>query len=161
MIGKGMPSKTCGAVKFWLTEVVPVGVPLSSKDGATRGCGVVVATLTPAGEFPTALVAITENLYGMPFVKPEVISHEVAPGATEQVTAGLNGTPNRSRAVTKYPVIAEPFAFGAVKEIVAPPSPGVAVTFDGAAGGPIGVIAVEVRDGLELPTLLVATAVKV
>jgi len=48
-----------------------------------------------------------------------------------------------------------------VKEIVAPPSPAVAVTLDGAAGGPIGVMAVDPLEGIELPTLLVAIAVKV
>jgi len=89
------------------------------------------------------------------------MSQEVAPGATTHVRAGLSGAPKRSSAVTRYPVIGEPFAVGAVKEIVAPLSPAVAVTLVGAAGAPIGVIAVDVLEVAELPTLLVATAVKV
>ena len=68
-------------------------MPLRSNEGATRGCGVVVAEVIPAGEGPTLFVATTENLYGTPFVNPVVISHVVAPGAGVQVTAGFNGTP--------------------------------------------------------------------
>lgn len=57
--------------------------------------------------------------------------------------------------------MADPFALGAVNEIVAPPSPAVAETPVGAAGGPIGVMAVDPLEGVEFPTLLVAIAVKV
>ena len=57
--------------------------------------------------------------------------------------------------------MAAPFVLGAENEIVAPWSSAVAVTFDGAAGGPIGVMAVDPLEGDELPTLLVAIAVNV
>ena len=100
MVGAGTPSKSCGAVNTWLTAVVPVGVPLSNIDGATRCCGVVVAEVMPAGEGPTLFVATTENLYGTPLVSPDVMEQVVVPGAGVQVTAGFSGTPAASSAVT-------------------------------------------------------------
>lgn len=156
-----MPSKICGAESVWVTEVVPVGVPLTRMDGATRGAGVVVVDVTPGSDEPTAFVATTENLYGTPFVKPFGISQLVVPEAGIQVTGGFSGCPNWSRTLTTYPVIVDPLALGAVNEIEAPPSPAVAVTPLGTAGGPIGVIELVAVDGREEPTLFDAVAVNV
>jgi hypothetical protein len=50
---------------------------------------------------------------------------------------------------------------GAVKEIVAPSSPGVAATFSGASGFDFGITALVGADIGELPLPLSAVAVKV
>jgi hypothetical protein len=122
---------------------------------------VVATAVTPGLDEPIAFVATTENLYGTPLVNPEVISQVVATPIGVQVTAGESGTPLTSSAVTKYPVIAAPFELGAVKEIVAPSSPGVAVTFSGASGLVFGITAAVGAETGELPFPLSAVAVKV
>ena len=104
----GVAIKFCGALG------VPIGV--TAFDGAE------------AGPVPTALVAVTVNVYEAPLVSPVTVIGLPAPLAL--MLPGLD--------VTVYPDIGLPPLFGAVKLIVALPLPCVANTFVGAPGAVAG-----------------------
>lgn len=73
-------AESVDAVPF---EVLPLGVglPLGALLVGVRGVPVVPLDAT---EFPTTFVAIAENVYSVPFVKPEIV-HDVAGGVTVHV----------------------------------------------------------------------------
>ena len=87
--------------------------------------GVTGADGAEAGLVPMLLVAVTVNVYAVPFVRPVTVSGEPAP-----VIVSPPGPE-----VTVYPVIVEPpFDAGGVKETTACALPATAETEVGASG---------------------------
>jgi hypothetical protein len=100
-------------------------VPPPPPDGAT---GVTGPDAAEAALVPIALVAVTVNVYAVPFVKPATV--ELTPDVVKPVHAEQAGD-----GVTEYPVIADPPSLaGAVHDTTAWPSPGAAFTLVGAPG---------------------------
>jgi hypothetical protein len=92
-------------------------------NGAT---GVTALLAEDAGDVPIAFVAVTVNVYAVPFDKPVTVNGLEAPVAVR--LPGLD--------VTVYPVIAEPpLLDGAENDTVACALPAVALTPVGAPGG--------------------------
>jgi hypothetical protein len=87
-------------------------------------------------------------------------SHEVA-GAEIVHVAPATAMPESSYACAVYEVITAPFAAGAVHATVTFPVPEVTDTPVGALGTPAGVTVAEGADSAEVPTPLVAVALKV
>ena len=109
-----------------------VGVGLGSGTGGTKGTrGVTAFDGLDAGPVPAAFVAVTVNVYDVPFVRPDTV-HEVAgiTGGVALVVHVLDASPT---ALTVYP-LKNLAPLGAVHAMVAWPSPGVAKTFVGATG---------------------------
>jgi hypothetical protein len=111
------------------------------------------------GPFPIAFVAVTVNVYAVPFVRP-VTTTLVAGGLPPTVVTGCAVAPMYG--VTVYEVSAlPPFDTGAVHDTVACPAPAVAVTFVGAPGTAAGVTAFDCAEGALFPTPFVAVTVNV
>ena len=87
----------------------------------------------------------------MPFVNPAMVSGPAGPDAV--LPPG--------DAVAVYDVIAEPFAFGAVKLIVAWPSAASADTLAGGSGAPAGVTDPDAVEAAPVPPEFVAVTVNV
>jgi len=104
------------------------------------------------GPVPSAFVAVTVNVYAVPFTNPVTVIGEPGPEAVKP--PGL--------AVTVYCVIGSPpLLVGAAKLTTALPLPGMADTEVGAPGGPVGVTG---EDGAEygpVPTAFLAATVNV
>jgi hypothetical protein len=115
------------------------------------GSGTTELDVVDAPEVPIALVAVTVNVYEVPFVNPVTTIGLCDPDAVAPP----------GEAVTVYVVIAEPFAPSPLNAMVACESPGVAVTEVGAVGSPAGVTADDAVDASELPTEFTATTVNV
>ena len=101
---------------------------------------------------PTPFVAVTVNVYEVPFVRPVTVHvsmlvvHVLLPGAL----------------VTAYPVIAlPPSEVGANQDTGADALAGVAVTLVGAPGNVAGVTEFDGLDGEPVPSPLVAVTVNV
>ena len=121
----------------------------------TGAVGVTAADAADGGEVPTALVAVTVNVYAVPLVKPATV--ELRPVGVIPVHAGHAGD-----GAIVYRVIGEPPSLtGAVHDTTADALPGTAVTPVGAPGTAAGVTAAEAADGGEVPTALVAVTVNV
>lgn len=121
----GLPFET-GAVKLTVAlalpadAVTPIGAP-----GAVNVPGVTLFEIDDRGPVPTALVAVTLNVYAVPLVNPVTIIGLVAPVAV--LLPGLD--------VTVYDAIGlVPLEKGAVKLTVARPLPSIAFTPVGAPG---------------------------
>jgi hypothetical protein len=119
--------------------------------------GVTSALGADAAEIPTALVAVTLNVYAVPLARPVTVA-VVAPVVVALFPPGL--------AVTVYPVIGDPPSLaGAAQDTTAWASPGVAVTPVGAVGtvdaGAVGMTPVNGSDAGEVPAALVAVIVNV
>jgi len=90
--------------------------------GVVTATGVTAVDGSDTTDSPATFVAITVNVYAVPFVNP-VIVHDVAGAFTVH-------EPPPGPAVTVYDVTGEPpSSAGAVHDTVAEPSPGTAVTF--------------------------------
>ena len=133
------------------TPTTPVGAP-GTPVGVTAVDGADTAPL------PTALVAITVNVYAVPFVNP----------VTTRLAAG--GVPVIVRAVcavapiygtTVYLVITLPPLAGAVHDTVAEPEPATADTPVGASGARAGVTAADADDNAPVPSAFVAATLNV
>ena len=83
-------------------------------------------------EEPAPFVAMAENLYAVPFVKP-VITHEPLVPVTVQIFAGDSAVPEVSSAVTVYEEGLPP-VLGATTVTVTSPSPATAVGVPGVPG---------------------------
>src|SRR6478735_2440904 len=129
-----------------LFAITPAGAD-GSVAGVTAGEGF------EAAEMPTALVALTVNVYGTPF---ERLMSEALVLSAETLTEAPPG-----EAVTVKPVIGEPLSADGVQVTWANLSPRTAVTAVGAVGTAAGVTAADCRDGSEVPFALVAATVKV
>jgi hypothetical protein len=109
---------------------------------------------------PTVLVAVTVNVYAVPFVRPVTV---VLVAGGDPVIVFDVWAPDPMYGVTVYDVIGRPPLGGAAQVTVAEPSPAVAVTPVGAPGtvGPVGVTEFEGSEGAPVPTALVAVTVNV
>ena len=109
------------------TEPANVAVPCcTTLNDEAADVGVTEAEAADAGPVPTLLVAVTLNVYAVPFVNPDTTA-EVAPDVDAVAPPGV--------AVTVYPVIAEPpLDAGADHDTVAAAFPATAPTPVGAPG---------------------------
>jgi len=108
----------------------------------------------PAVEFPDALIATTENVYAVPFVKPVNVQEVLAVFVHDAgaVTAGEE--------VTVYPVIAlPPLDPGAVQLICEEALATVPETDVGGPGGAAAVTLLDALEAAEFPAAFVATTV--
>ena len=103
-----------------------------------------------AGPVPRAFVAVTEQLYTVPFVSPVTTSGDAAPLAL------------KAPQVAVYEVIGDPpLDAGGVKAIVACALPAVALTIVGAPGTAAGVTLFDKDEAGPVPTAFVAFTVNV
>lgn len=145
------PPLLIGGVKVTVASPLPrVAVPIVGASGIVAGP---TELLVPDAELvPTALVAVTVNVYDVPLAKPVTVNGEAPPVAVKP--PGLE--------VTVYDVIAEPPLFiGGVNETVACPFPPVAVPIVGASGTFAGVTELLVAEATLVPIALVAVTVNV
>lgn len=148
LVGAVNETVTCASP---LATVIPVGA-FGTVDGVTADEAVDCA------EVPIALLAVTLNVYGVPFVNP-VIS-QVSVGATV-VHVPAETFPD-VYAVAVYPVTSEPReSSGASHETVAVVLPLTAVTFRGSEGAAFTDALVDAVDAEEVPAALVAVTVNV
>ena len=83
----GAPPFEAGAVKVTLAEPFPaVAVPMVGAPGKVEG--VAGGDGAEAGPVPSALVAVTVNVYAVPLVSPVTV-HEVAPPVVQLLPPGL------------------------------------------------------------------------
>jgi hypothetical protein len=112
--------------------------------------GVIVLLVPDEILVPFAFVAVTVNVYAVPFESPVIVIGEDPPVAVNPPTLE----------VTVYPVIIEPpFDTGAVNEIVACPLPLIATTPVGASGTVEGVTPLLAPDEVLVPEMFVAVTV--
>jgi hypothetical protein len=132
------------ACPFPATAVTPVGAPgvVAGVTGAVALDGVLV---------PFAFVAVTVNVYVVPFVRPVRVSGEPLPVTDAPVFA-----------VRVYEVIADPpLLAGAVNETVTCPLPIVAIPIVGAPGTVDGTTELLAVDGVPEPIAFDAVTVNV
>jgi hypothetical protein len=151
IVGVGAPEKSVWPATVYPTPAFPVGATELTSVGAIFGSGITELEAVEAVEVPMALVAVTVNVYVVPFVKPVTTI-----GLCDPVAIIPSGDD-----VTVYEVIADPLRPAPLKATVARESPGVAVTEVGAVGIPAGVTADDAVDANEFPTELTATTVNV
>src|SRR5712691_6817563 len=139
-------------LEFPAVAVSPVGAP-----GTVAG--VTALEAADAGPVPTALVAVTVNVYLSPLDRPVTVIGLAVPVATWPPRAELVA----SVAVTVYWVIAEPpLDDGALNDTFAEALPATAITLAGAPGtARPGVTALDAADAGPVPTELVAVTVNV
>ena len=150
-----LPPLLTGAVQDTTAEALPaVALTAVGAPGAVAGTtGVTAALGLEPALLPTALVAVTVNVYAVPLVRP----------VTVQLVAVVQVlVPPVGLEVTAYPVMAlPPLLTGAVQDTTACPLPGAAVTSVGAPGVVLGVTAVLGLDAALVPAMFVAVTVKV
>ncbi len=101
---------------------------------------------------PTALVAVTEQVYAVPLARPVTVSGEAGPDAENP--PGLQ--------VAVYEVMGDPPSLaGAVNATVACALPGVAVPIVGAPGTVAGVTLFDAAEAGPVPSAFVAVTVNV
>jgi hypothetical protein len=151
----GDPPVTTGAVQETVAELTPgttaiaVGAAGSVATGVTAGGR---GEFTGCEELPTAFIAVTVNVMGLPFVKPSNVTIPTFPTVIGLPTDG----------VTMYPVIGEPpFDAGGFQETVADPLPATTETPVGAPGAVAGTTAGRGKEAEELPEEFIATTVYV
>jgi len=129
-----------------------VAVTPAGADGTVEGT--TALDEMEATERPLAFVAVTENVYGVPLVKPTTV--QVSAVVVVQVFAS-------GEDVTVYPVIAAPpFETGAVQETTdCAFSFEVAFTRVGAPGTVVGIAAAEAADATDVPLGFVAVTMNV
>jgi hypothetical protein len=158
----GLPPFDIGAVQDTDADALPaVAVTAVGAPGAVAGAtGVTLADAADDAPAPTAFVAVTVNVYAVPFVNPDTVVDVPVPVTVVGVCAvvPVNG-------VTTYPVIGlPPFDAGAVQDTDADALPAVAVTAVGAPGavaGATGVTLADAADDAPTPTAFVAATVNV
>lgn len=145
----GLPPFETGAVKLTVAVVLPatadpiVGAP-------ARAPGVMLLEGAEGNPVPATFVAVTVNVYAVPFVSPVTSNGLVAPVVVRP--SGLD--------VTVYAVIAlPPFQAGATKLTVAVVLPARAAPIVGASGTVAGVTLLEGAEGSPTPTAFVAVTV--
>ncbi len=130
-----------------LTPLTPVGAPGSV-------AGVTAADAVEALLVPTLFVAVTVNVYAVPFVRP-VIVQESAPGDHEHV-------PPPELAVTVYAVIVDPpLLASALHDTTTCALPLTPLTPVGAPGTATGVTAADAVEAVLVPALFVAVTLNV
>ncbi|HET7549055.1 MAG TPA: hypothetical protein VFJ86_14890 [Usitatibacter sp.] len=147
------PPLLAGAVKVTAAcALPPVAVPMVGAPGSVAG-----VTLLEAADgalVPTALVAVTVNVYAVPLVRPLTVIDVHGAAHVPVIPLGEE--------VAVYDVIAEPpLLAGAVKFTVACALPAVAMPMVGAPGTVTGVTLLEAAEGALAPTALFAVTVNV
>ena len=100
---------------------------------STGATGVTAADATDAALVPSALVAVTLNVYDAPFASPVIVQFVAGVDGATDVTVQLSPVP----AVAVYPVIVlPPSLVGADHVTVTEPLPGVPPTSRGRPGAP-------------------------
>ena len=138
----GAPPLADGAVK--LTVACPLAATADTPVGAPGTvAGVAAADGAEAGPVPDALVAVTVNVYAVPFVRPltvqlvaPVVVHVLAPGTDVTVYPVMVSPPVLGGAVhdtTDWPLASDV----AVTLIGAPGCVGTSTELDGSDGGPV------------------------
>jgi hypothetical protein len=147
------PPSLAGAVKLTVACALPGdAMPIVGAPGTVAG--VTPFDAADAGPVPIAFVAVTVNVYVVPFARP-VTSMDVQGAVHVPVIV-----PGEDVAV--YDVIAEPPSLaGAVKVTVACAFPAVAAPIVGAPGTSNGVTLLEAAEGALAPAEFTATTVKV
>ena len=158
-------------VNFIPSSTFAPGSPLSAIAGAVEpnnvnvdalADGVTAFDAAEAGPVPIAFVAVTTNVYAVPFVS-ELTVVDVAGGVPVTVVGVCAVAPMNG--VTVYDVIALPLFAGADQLTVADAFPAVAVTAVGAPGavgaGPEGVTAFDAADAAPAPKTLAAVTANV
>jgi hypothetical protein len=147
------PPLLAGAVNVTVACVLPpVAVPIAGAPGTVAG--VTLLEAADAAPVPTAFVAVTVNVYAVPFARPATTID--VHGAVQLAVSALGDE------VAVYDVIADPPSLtGAVNVTVAWTLPRVAVPMVGAPGVVAGVTLLDAADGAPAPTALVAVTVKV
>ena len=146
-----------GAVHVTVAEALPA-VAVTPVGVAGTVAGVTAVEAADAAPLPTAFVAVTRNVYAVPFVKP-VIVVLVTGGLPLIVVAVCAVVPMNG--VIVYEVIPPPVFAGAVHDTVAEALPAVAVTPVGAPGTVAGVTEFDAVDGGLVPTEFVAVTLNV
>jgi hypothetical protein len=144
------PPLLTGGVKVTVAWPLPAtALMLVGDPGALSG---VTELLADEGVLvPIAFVAVTVNVYVVPFVRPVTTSGDAPPVAVKPPVFEL----------TVYDVIAEPpLLAGGVNDTVAWPLPATALMLVGASGTVAGVTRFEALDGLLVPRAFVAVTVK-
>jgi hypothetical protein len=145
------PPSNAGADQDTLALLSPIAAATFVGASGTVA-GVTELLATDAVLVPAALLAVTVKVYAVPFERPVIVIGDEPPVAVKLPVFEL----------TVYVVIvAPPVLLGAVKEIVASPSPPVALTLVGAPGGPAGTTELLVPDDVLVPTAFVAVTVNV
>jgi len=97
----GAPPLSAGGVQLSVIDVGVAVPPVRPVGAPGVVAGVTAAEAADGGEVPTALVAVTVNVYAVPLVKPDTV--ELTPAVVIPVHAGHAGDD-----AIVYPVIAEP-----------------------------------------------------
>lgn len=97
--GSGAPSKIATEVRTLPTISIPLGGPLINRFGGKRSFGVVTAEAVLAKLVSTALVAVTENVYGLSLSNPVMVQLVALPAGV-QLFSGEIGTPSIVNAMT-------------------------------------------------------------
>ena len=149
----GDPPSTRGALHVTVACVFPaVAETLVGAPGIVIGVTAVEADDTTL--VPTALVAVTVNVYAVPLVSPVTLAASVPLDQLAVCPPGL--------AVTMYPVINDPpVDAGALHVTVACVFPAVADTLVGAPGVVAGVTAFDPLDVAPTPTVLIVVTTNV
>jgi hypothetical protein len=150
----GEPPVEFGAVHVTVTfPLAPTADVIAGAPGTV--IGVTEDETAEAALEPMALVALTVNVYAVPFINPATVHVKiVAPVAVQCLLVSDTD-------VAVYPVMAEPpFEFGAVQLTVTCAFPETTVTPVGDAGGPSGVAEFVGDDAALEPEALVAMMVK-
>jgi len=146
-----------GAVHVTVAEALPA-VAVTPVGAAGTVAGVTAAEAVDVAPVPTAFVAVTRNVYAVPFVSP-VIVVVVTGGFPVIVVAVCAVVPMNG--VIVYEVIPLPLPAGAIHDTVAEVLPAVAVTPVGAPGTVAGVTEFDAVDPALVPTTLVAVTLNV
>src|SRR5918912_1152678 len=156
-----LPPFDAGAVHEIVADASPA-VAVTAVGAPGTVAGVTLLEASEAGPVPTAFVAVTVNVYAVPFVSPVTVA---VVGTSVLPTGGLTvAEPPAGEEVTVYEVIAlPPFEAGAVQDTLAAALPAVATTPVGAPGAvaaPTGVTAFDGVDAGPVPAALEALTVK-
>ena len=148
MISK--PPFIAGAVHVTVAELIPATAEMPVGASGTVA-GVTADEAKESKESPTAFVAKTVNVIGVPFSNPVTVVVSTLPRI---IWLPMDG-------VTVYPVIADPPFEGAVHENVADALPRTAERPVGASGIVHGITAADAKEAIELPTPFIETTVNV
>ena len=154
-----LPPLLDGAVQLTVACPFPgVALTFVGTPGTVGAAGVTAVDGLDSGPVPTAFVALTVNVYAVPFVSPVTVA--LVAGGDPVTVVGVCAV-DPIYGVIVYEVIVLPPLLGAVQLTVACAFPAVALAFVGVPGTVTGVTALEGLDAGLLPMAFVAVTVKV
>jgi hypothetical protein len=124
----GDPPSDGGNDQFTVALLLPTTLKtLTGFSGADGNDGIIIFDAVDANDVPTELVAVTVNVYSVPFVNPVTVAVVAFAPADAVTPSGMD--------VTVYPVIGTPpLNIGTLQFTIAVVFPFFAVTFDGGSG---------------------------